>query len=186
MNATQFPAGLNDNQFEIFEVEGRTFALNNGKRLSYEEFPEALLTLIDNIIVSSPKVIAALNKLNIRCPHERRKQFIKCNLSNFDYTADISACMKKIVTEYVSCPVRGNCEYEGKLCTGISAPNGKVSLRELRIMGLIRNGFYDKEICDTLNIALDTLKTTKKNIQRKFRIQRKAMIASVATINQIF
>lgn len=185
MNASQIPAGLIDSHFELFQIGSETFALNNGKRLSYHEFPLSLLKLLDKLILERPKVSDALNELGIFEPDQRRKQFIRCNLSNFDFNADISECLTKVTTEYVNCSIREFCSYEGRLCSGIQAPNGKASLRELRIMGLIRQGFYDKEICDMLNIAHDTLKSTKKNIQRKFKVERKAMIASMATSLQI-
>lgn len=186
MNTTLFPAGLNDLSFEIYIRANEVYALHNGGTLTYNNFPPALYALIDQIISLRPKAVWALNHLKINDEHERRKKFISCNMANFDFTADVSACMSRFTTEYVPCDFRGGlCSVEGKLCEGIDAPNGKLSLRDLKIMAMIRNGLYDKEISDALCIADDTLKTTKRKIQQRLGVQRKAGIANAAAVLQI-
>lgn len=185
MTATLFPAGLNDLSFEIYKRANQIYVLNDGKTIAYEDFPKKLLELIDAIIELRPKAKRALLLLGITGKDEQRIQFINCNLSNFDFSADASACLTKITTEYVECSLRGVCPHEGKLCSPVAVENGTLSMRELRIMGLIRHGLFDKEIAEALFISPETVKTTKRNIQRKLRVERKAMIASVATIMQI-
>jgi|GEM_PF-913230 len=186
MNTTMYPAGLNDLSFELYKRTEQIYALHNGGTLHYDQFPIALLQLIDRIIEERPKAKKALDLINLVDPDERRIKFISCNMANFDFTADVSACLSRFTTEYVSCKLRGGaCPVEGDLCQGIDAPNGKLSLRDLKIMSMIRNGLYDKEISDALFIAPDTLKTTKRNIQRKLGVERKASIANVAASLQI-
>lgn len=186
MNATLFPAGLNDLSFEVYKRANEIFALHNCEVKTYDTFPAALYTFIDQIINSRPKAVWALNFLGITDAHDRRKKFISCNMANFDFTADISAGFVKFTTEHVPCDLRGGaCPVEGKLCQGIDAPFGKLSLRDLKIMTMIREGFFDKEIADTLFIAPDTLKTTKRKIQDRLGVQRKAMIANAAAEMQL-
>lgn len=185
MNVTLFPAGLNDVSFEIYKRANVIYALNNGRTLLYSEFPIALLKLIDSLIEARPKSKRALDQMGLVSPDERRIVFISCNLANFDFTADVSACLTKIATEYVECSLRGKCSYEGKLCSPVAVVDGNLSMRELRIMGMIRNGLFDKEIADALCISLETVKTTKRNTQRKLRVERKAGISNAAAIMQI-
>jgi len=186
MIETLLPPGLHDLSYELYKRANEIYAVHNGGTLKYRDFPESLLNLIDRIIEQRPKAVKALNFLNLKDPADRRIKFISCNMSNFDFTADISACLKRFTTEYVPCSLRGGgCPVEGQLCEGVDAPNGKLSLRDLRIMTMIRNGFYDKEISDALFIAPDTLKTTKRNIQVKLGVQRKAMIANAAAVMQL-
>jgi DNA-binding CsgD family transcriptional regulator len=102
-------------------------------------------------------------------------------MANFDFVPDVSACLNKIATEYVNCGVRGNCFFEGHLCNGITYNDNKLTLRELKMMALIRKGLLDKEIAELLFASPETIKTTKRKIQKKLGVERKAMIAVVAT-----
>lgn len=185
MKSTQFPAGLNDLNFEIYQRENTVFALNDGTTIEYNNFPKVLLAAIDNLIALKPKAQMALKKLGLISPDQKRLQFINCNLSNFDFAADVSDGLTKITTEYVECNLRDTCPHEGKLCSPVVAENGTLSMRELRMMGMIRRGLFDKEIAEALFISPETVKTTKRNIQRKLKVERKAMIANVAAIMQI-
>ena len=185
MTLTLFPAGLNDLSFEIYKRANQIYALNNGRTIEYKDFPKKLLDLIDAIIDAKPKVKWALKVLGIECKDQARIQFISCNMANFDFTADVTECLSKFTTEYVECNLRDTCPVQGKLCGSIEAPNGELSLRQLRIMGMIRKGLFDKEIAEALFISSETVKTTKRNIQKTLQVERKAMISSVATVMQI-
>lgn len=185
MTTTIFPAGLNDLHFEIYQRAKQVYALSNGTTMLYKDFPPSLLAVIDAIIALRPKAAKALKEMGLITADEKRIQFIACNLANFDFTADVSACLTKIATEYVECSLRNTCPHEGKLCSPVAVINGNLSMRELRIMGMIRKGLFDKEIAEALFISPETVKTTKRNIQRKLKVERKAMIASVATTMQI-
>lgn len=185
MSTTLFPAGLNDLSFEIYKRANQIYALHNGLTIEYKDFPKKLLDLIDAIIDLKPKAKKALISLGIHCPDQQRIQFISCNMANFDFTADVSDCMTKFSTEFVACNLREICPVQGKLCGPVEAPNGELSIRQMRIMGMIRRGMFDKEIAEALFISPETVKTTKRNIQKILMVERKAMISSYATIKQI-
>lgn len=185
MSLILFPAGLNDQCFEIFKHANQIYALNNGQKLHYSQFPLALLRLIDELIEARPKARKALDQLGLIDKDERRIVFISCNLANFDFTADVSAALNKISTEYVECGQRGKCPHEGKLCSPVDVVDGALSMRELRTMGLIRKGLLNKEIAEALFISIETVKTTTRNAQKKLRVERKAMLSSVAATMQI-
>lgn len=46
-----------------------------------------------------------------------------------------------------------------------------LSEQELRVMVLVKNGLISQKIADMLNISIDTVKTHRKNIRRKLKIQ---------------
>lgn len=179
------PPGLVDENGELCHHKGEDYLFQNGQRLTYDQFPEALYSKIDFTISLRPRSVWALNHIGLTNIHSRRRQFLRCNNSSFDYIPDVCADVPTLRTEYVPCSIRGKCKYEGKLCQGVFVLNGKLTLRELRVMALIRIGLYDKEICDQLFISLDTLKTHKKNIQRKLGVERKSAIANSAAFMQI-
>lgn len=185
MKTTQFPAGLNDMSFEIYKRSNEIFALHNGNVMEYRDFPLALIQLIDAIIELSPKAKQAMKQIGVIEPEVQRIQFINCNMANFDFTADVNESFTNFTTEYVECHIRKTCPVQGKLCGPVKAENGNLSMRQLQIMGLIRAGEFDKEIADALFISVETVKTTKRNIQNILQVERKAMIANVAATMQI-
>lgn len=179
------PAGLVDKNAELYHHKGEDYVFQGGIKLTYDQFPEPLYAKIDFTISTRPKAIWSLNHIGLTDIHSRRRQFIRCNNSSFDYVPDVCTDLPTLNTEYVPCNIRGKCRYEGKLCQGVFVMNGKLTLRELRVMALIRIGLYDKEICDKLSIAPDTLKSHKKSIQRKLGVERKSAIANSAAFMQI-
>lgn len=185
MKNTLFPAGLNDMSFEIYKRANQIYALNNGKTIAYEDFPNELLTLIDTIISLNPKARKAMEFIGVTDADEQRKQFISCNMANFDFTADVNEDYKELTTEYVECNIRKTCPVQDKLCGAVKSVNGQLSIRQLQIMGMIRLGMFDKEIADALFISQETVKTTKRNIQKILKVERKAMIANAAALMQI-
>jgi DNA-binding CsgD family transcriptional regulator len=174
------PAGLSGGGSEVFFVEGQAFLMSDGNRYNYDSFPPAVINLIDRAMDSKPYVKVLLNQLNITNKDDRRMSWMRCNLSGYDTIADISADYTEIRTEYVPCNNRGTCPHEGKFCQGLQVDNGTLSIRELRILGLIREGMLDKEIGEMLFISVDTVKTTKRNIQKKLGVERKAALANAA------
>jgi PAS domain S-box-containing protein len=48
--------------------------------------------------------------------------------------------------------------------------NLKLTMKELEICNLIKNGFSSKEISDVLNLSLRTIETHRKNIRKKLNI----------------
>ena len=179
------PAGVCDNNDEIFHSNGEDYAFKGGVRLRYDQFPETLYTKIDNTMALRTKALAALDDMGLKDLHLRRRQFIRCNNSSFDFVPDVCADVHTLNTEYVPCSIRRNCKYEGDLCQGVPVAHGTLSMRELEVMGSIRIGLYDKEICHKLDIRPDTLKTHKRNIQRKLGVERKSAIANSAATMQI-
>jgi len=52
----------------------------------------------------------------------------------------------------------------------ISNINLKLTMKEVEICNLIKNGFSSKEISDMLNLSLRTIETHRKNIRNKLNI----------------
>lgn len=179
------PAGINDDNAEFFHKNGEDYAFKGGMKLRYDQFPNSLYIKIDNTMAQRPRALAALDSIGLFDQHLRRRQFLRCNNSSFDFVPDSCASVHTLNTEYVPCSIRGNCKYEGDLCQGVPVAHGTLSMRELEVMGSIRIGLYDKEICDKLKIRPDTLKTHKRNIQRKLGVERKSAIANSAAAMQI-
>ena len=167
------PGGLKIGQTEFFWDDAQGWVLHSGQLLSIEQMPEELFVIVDAAM--NDKHSKALDRMGILDPDRRRLKFLKCNAGTFDFTPDIQNGAMQL--EYVTCPERGRCSEEGHLCQPLLINGHKISMAELRIISLIRQGKYDKEICDELSIAPQTLRTHKQNIERKLNADRKVQVA---------
>ena len=53
--------------------------------------------------------------------------------------------------------------------------SGVLSVSETRVAVMIKNGLSSQAIARELNISLDTVKTHRRNIRRKFNIQNESI-----------
>jgi DNA-binding CsgD family transcriptional regulator len=171
------PAGIKPGEVEFFQMETNLYAMVSGSQVSLCSLPAYVYDIIDRSI--DIKANEALDALGITDVMERRKQFLKCNCTEYDFTPDIAPGQTTLNLEYVACGLRGGlCSFEGSLCKHIIIDGQKISLAELRVISCIRQGLQDKEICSRLGIALDTLRSHKRNIQPKIGALSKVQIAT--------
>jgi DNA-binding CsgD family transcriptional regulator len=174
------PPGLMDDSVEFFIHDHEVKALYKGRSWKFDEFPTELVEIIDNDMASHPKAMKALADWDITDPSEQMRQYIACRFGGFDYSPDINGEGIIQVAEYVDCGRRGKCAYEGKLCSSIVLANGVLTKKEIEVLKLIGQGLLDKEICDSLGIAQDTLRSHKDSLCSKSGLQRKAALSVLA------
>ena len=180
--AQQLPAGLVDNSIEFFIHEHEVKCLYGGKTYTFNEFPQAVIDIVDADMAENPKAMKALLDWDITDFNEQMRQYIACRFGGFDSNPDICNDGKLQPAEYVDCGRRGKCKYEGKLCTSIVVANGMLTKKEVEVLRLIGSGLLDKEICDQMNppITNDTLRSHKDNISTKAGISRKSEMTALA------
>lgn len=169
------PAGLSAGEHEFYWDGPQGYVLSAGVKRPVEDMPAILKPVVDKAITK--QALQSMLTMGITCADQQRIQFLKCNCGNADYTPDIDETTMVLQREYVTCSMRGSCQFEGKLCRGIEVDGRALTMSHLRIIGLIRKGLYDKEICDQLHIAPQTLRTHKQTIQILLNADRKTGIA---------
>jgi DNA-binding CsgD family transcriptional regulator len=169
-------AGLIDSGIELLSHCGNDYAAINGMLNQIYEFPTAYKNAASAFIEENKQVENALIMLGFTCKEKQVKKFYFCNHSEADENPDVLSCGTLGEREFVRCPNRGNCNAEGILC---KIPFG-MSKREIQVVSQIGKGFLDKEICENLNIAQDTLRNHKDHISQKAGLSRKAEIAVLA------
>jgi DNA-binding CsgD family transcriptional regulator len=174
------PPGLMDDSVEFFIYNHEIWCLYRGNKYTFVNFPEEVIETIDADMVSNPKAMKALYDWDITDQDERVRQYIACRFGGFDNSPDVCANGVVQPAEYVDCGRRGICDYEGKLCSSIVLPNGTLTKKEIEVLRQIGLGLLDKEICDVLNIAQDTLRSHKDNLCFKSGTQRKAGLSILA------
>lgn len=111
------------------------------------------------------------------------RRFIKCNFGVYDNTIDVDANWG-FNFEFVSCPLRGECKWDGVLCQ--PKFDSKLSNRQLEVMELCYNGMSDEEIAERLFLSLQTIKYHKKVVYRKLGLHNMAEFIKYAATNNLF
>ena len=110
-------------------------------------------------------------------------RFIRCNFGAYDqFSYDIDA-RGKFTFEEVSCPLRGECIYEGIICK--PCIDTKLSSRELEVLKLISEGFQTNEIAESLFLAPTTVNKHRENIKAKLNLNTIAQLVAYYKDNNI-
>lgn len=112
----------------------------------------------------------------------RVRRFIKCNFGSFDNITDFDG--KDLRFEFVACPLRGECKYDGIICN--PRFNHSLSERELEVMQMQCAGVTDSEIADRLFISINTVANHRKSSLRKTGLHSLAEFQRYATDKNIF
>lgn len=111
------------------------------------------------------------------------RRFIKCNFGVYDNTIDIEAT-GAFNFEFVSCPLRGECKWDGVLCN--PKFNSQLSARQLEVMQMCYQGIKDEEIAERLFISLSTIQNHRKAAYRKLGVHSMAEFIRYAASNNLF
>ena len=180
VNNQTLPAGLEDSGVEFYVHHNEVRCLYNGRRYRFDEIPRNILDAVEHYMMAKPEAMKALHDWDIRNADDMLRQFIFCHFGGFDLTPDITPDGKLIEADYFECGRRGQCKYEGKLCSAIKVANGYLTKQEIRILQLIAQGKLNKEIADELNISEETVSSHNQNIQQKTGKNRKPELAVLA------
>ena len=111
------------------------------------------------------------------------RRFIKCNFGLYDNTIDITEDWK-FNFEFVSCPLRGECKYDGVLCQ--PKFNTTLTDRQLEVMSMCYEGKKDEEIAEKLFISINTVANHRKAVFIKLGIHNMGEFNRYANEHKIF
>lgn len=151
------------------------------------EMVKEILSMIREYYPESYKALSAnYSKSSMNVPYYQYlmvKRFCKCNFGSLD-TQKFDLFDRSFNFEKVSCPLRGECPLEGKVCN--PKFNSTLSAAELRVMKLVYENKNNEEIADTLCISPNTLKNHIKSVYVKLGIHEKAEFIRYAVRNSLF
>lgn len=111
------------------------------------------------------------------------RRFCKCNFGNLDHTKrDIAGGIFNI--ERVSCPLMGECAYEGVIC--MPKMDSRLSDAEKRVMRLVCEGKSNADISDALYLSPNTVKKHISSAYIKTHSRNRADFVKYAKDNNIF
>ena len=151
------------------------------------DFIQAFLSTISDFYPTAYDALMQIYSINL---HNKRyrdfmavRRFIKCNFGVYDNTIDIDT-NNNFNFEFVSCPLRGECKWDGILCQ--PKFNSRLSERQLEVMRLCFEGATDEEIADKLFISINTIANHRKAAYKKLGVHSKSEFVRYAAKNNIF
>lgn len=178
-------------EFYIFESE-LWCKSDDGKNFIVTENDTEIVSQIFIIINERyPKAFEALQKCYQKSALNTKyyqflivRRFCKCNFGSLDSTSFDVCDNGNMNFEKVNCPLRGECQYEGVICSPVF--NSKLSDAELRVMELVYNGYPKEEIAETLYLSPNTIKNHIKSVYCKLGIHEKSEFIRYANQNHLF
>lgn len=177
-------------EFYIFNKE-LWYLCNGENKIVSESDTELIGTILEKIMHLYPESYKALSKeyeksaLNV--PYYQYlivRRFCKCNFGTLDNTRSDIDLQGNFNFECVSCPLRGECKYEGIICN--PKLNTKLSDAELRVMKLLYEGIGTSEAASILYLSPDTIKRHYKSVYRKLEISSLSEFVKYADKHNLF
>lgn len=113
---------------------------------------------------------------------KKASRFIRCNFSAIDHVSDIDE-FGGFNFEHISCPLRGICEHEGKICSPpIDTGIGK---EEMRAVKLLCKHKERVEIAEILGKSEPTIRNQINNVYTKLGINEKAQLIEYMLKNNL-
>lgn len=178
------PAGLIDSSYEFLYYKGHLMFLHAGRMRSFNAIPEEIRNKLTSYINSNPEISQALDGMGLIDQIERLRKFVQCHFGSLDSIPDI-AISGDLSEEYVNCPARVLCKYEGILCSKVKAAFGYISFREIEVIQAMSQDLPNKMIADQLGITTATVSTHIQNIHSKTGCHSKYGIIAWASQNNL-
>ena len=179
------------NGVEFYTIDNEVWYItSDGKNERLDETKKDVVgMLIERIMECYPEAYKALEKcysksaLNV--PYYRyliARRFCKCNFGRLD-TTEID-CGTSFHFEKVSCPLRGECQFEGVVC--MPKFNNALSKRETEVMRLVYEGCSTSEVAERLYLSPFTVKNHIKSVYAKLGVHEKSEFIKYANKNKVF
>ena len=111
------------------------------------------------------------------------RRFCKCNFGNLDHTKkDIDGDVFNL--ERVSCPLQGECPYEGVIC--MPTMESSLSEAEKRVMSLVCEGKSNSDIAEELYLSPNTVKRHISTSYIKTHTHNRAEFVKYASKHSLF
>lgn len=146
------------------------------QRHQYEldEAPEYIHHSLNRFLTDNPDKARAYREM--AGVGKEKEQCVKCLFSNLDGVPDLTDD-GVFMPEYVECPNRGSCKWEGIGCLARAPCQFGLSDRESEIADLAE--LSNKEIAEKLFLSPYTVSTHLQNVQRKVGVRNKKQLIKI-------
>lgn len=169
MKNPKLPAGIEDEQLEIYVHDGEPKVVYHGSIHHFNDLPSVIKHPFEIDFIEDIEGRKLLDhELGIVDPEEQFLKRIMCLYGGFDKRADRVGNV-----EFWNCGEWKSCPIFGKFC---KVP-AKLSARELELACYVVEGLQDIEICDKMNISQSTCTTYHSRIREKIHVNNRVEIA---------
>lgn len=184
MTKINIPAGLFDENIEIFSFNEKPFALYNGQCIPLSELPEEFLGLLWDDLQKNEAALMALELSGYHCKCDKIHKYALCRFGGFDSTPDISNG-KLNCAEYFDCGFRGKCSMEGIVCKSITFNGHILTPNEMKMMQLLATEDTLPVIAEKLEMSMNSFENHKKTLFEKMGVLSRARLVAIAFINNL-
>ena len=115
------------------------------------------------------------------------KRFIKCNFSRIDTTyidVDSFGGQSQMNFERVDCPLRGECQFEGRICQPRFST--RLTEREMTVAKYWYDGKRKEEIAELMYLSAETINSHIRRIYMKLDVHSDAEFVKLADAKRLF
>jgi len=179
------PAGVLDDNVELFANGNQLMAIHNGIIMPFRNLPFPILRLFVDDMLSNTDAVVCLNRMGLNSMSRMLEKYCWCRFGAFDGNPDLLKNKVNFTYEYWDCGCRGDCPHQFILCNRVTIGDITLTKKQVEIVKLIATGQPDKIICDEANITYNTLITHKRNIYAKLELHSQAEITAFAYKNNL-
>lgn len=181
----ELPAGLTDCNVEIFEKDGRAYAIYNGETMPFHKLPNDIYNAFFEEMLNNIEAVRALDALADKSFSSKFNQYLICRYGSLDSRPDFNNTTKEFTSEYYDCGKHNDCPFKFALCGQVKINDVHLTRKEIQLVILIASGLTDKETADKANITKDTLFCHKKHIYTKLNIHSNTQLTAIAYKNNL-
>jgi DNA-binding NarL/FixJ family response regulator len=164
------PAGIEEG-IELYKHNDKIRVMVEGVRMDYHNLPEEIRSIFREEMSTDNKVMAQLKEMGISDSEEMERTFVGCRYGTLDSMPDLIGV--KTYPDAPNCVSINKCQGYGIIC---KIP-GNLTKQEYLVALYIVKGKQDKEICDSMQIAVPTLRTYMSRIHEKLNVNNRIEIA---------
>jgi len=184
MTNIPIPAGLINENIELFSTNGKMMATHLGSVKSIFELPKEFLVILKKEMLSTPSTVLALTLAGYKTQRQQLEKFAECRFGGFDFIADFKDG-KLSESEYHECGFRGNCPMEGIVCNFFKV-NGKIITPfEIKMIHLLATEDTLPVIAEKLKVCMNTFEVKKKFLYEKLGVLSRARLVAIGYDLQI-
>lgn len=178
---------------EFYQFEGDLWCMSeDGKNFVLDETnTDVIAYILNNVRARYPEAYKALEKcyqksaLNARYyQYLMARRFCVCNFGKLDATEKDISRDGTFHFEKVSCPLRGECPFEGVIC--MPKFDSSLTKAEERVMRLWYKGKSKEEIGEELSVSPGTVKNQIKSAYLKLGVHSEAEFVKYANEHNLF
>lgn len=173
---SNIPAGLTDNNIEVYLHNNKLNALSNGNSVNYFDLPFLLREPFITELNNDKQAIQCLqNHFKLSTPNKMEHQFVACRYGALDKTPDLSN--GKLQHDAPCCNKIATCQGFNIVCKVPRGENGTLSRSEFMVAKFVGQGLQDIEIASELNIKVPTVRTHLSRIREKIKVNNRIEVS---------